>query len=116
MKLQYLEDNLGAQLAGYVIIGIGVVLVLSSTWALGFFNTFLGDYFGILLDAKVTGFPFNLVEDPMYWGSFLIYIGDSLLCASAVAFLLSFFIGLSYAIATIFEGPFTAKIYASKKA
>ena len=116
MKLQYLEENVGAKAAGYVIIGVGVVLVLSSFWRLGFFNTFLGDYFGILLDARVTGFPYNIVDDPMYWGTFFIYLGDSFLCASVVGFLLSLCIGLSYAIAAKFEGQFTAKIYASKKA
>ena len=113
-KLQFLEHNIGATAAGYLIVGVGVLLVLSSAWRLGFFCTFLGDYFGILLDAKVTGFPFNIVDHPMFWGSFLIYVGDSVLCASAVAFLLSLFIGLSFAIAAVFEGPFTAKIYAQK--
>ena len=114
-KLQFLEDNVGATIAGYVIIGVGVLLVLSSTWRLGFFCTFLGDYFGILLDARVTGFPFNILNHPMFWGSFLIYVGDSVLCASAVAFLSSLFIGLSYVLAAAFEVPFTAKIYAQKE-
>ena len=114
-KLQFLDDSFGAKAAGYLVFSVGVILILSSFWRLGFFNTFFGDYFGILLDARITGFPFNIVDNPMYWGTFLTYVGDSLLHASAVGFLLSLFIGLSHIIAATFEGPFTAKIYAAKK-
>jgi len=34
---------------------IGQTLVVSSTWALGITGTFLGDYFGILMDSRVEG-------------------------------------------------------------
>ena len=101
---------------GYLLVGVGGFLVLSSVWSLGFYNTFLGDYFGILLDTRVTGFPFNVVEDPMYWGAFLIYVGDAIRYASGVALLLSLLIGLSYAVAAKLEESFTAKIYAQKTA
>ena len=113
-KWDFLEDSIGAASGGYIFISVGGLLVLSSTWRLGFFCTFLGDYFGILLDAKVTGFPFNIVADPMYWGSFFIYIGESVQQASIIALLLSLSIGLSYVIAVKFEGPFTAMIYAKQ--
>ncbi len=33
----------------------GQLLVVSSTWALGITGTFLGDYFGILMDHRVEG-------------------------------------------------------------
>ena len=114
-KWAVLEDSVAAEVVGYLIIGVGGLLVLSSAWGLGFFCTFLGDYFGILLDARVTGFPFNIVNDPMYWGSFFVYLGGSIQCASAVALLLSLCIGLSYVIAMMFEGPFTSKIYAQRE-
>ena len=113
-KWDVLDSNVGAEALGYLFIVVGAVLVLTSTWRLGFFCTFLGDYFGILLDAKVTGFPFNILADPMYWGSFFIYVGGSLQHASIVALLLSLFIGLSYVIAMKFEGPFTAMIYSKR--
>ena len=32
------------------LAGFGQLLVISSTWALGITGTFLGDYFGILMD------------------------------------------------------------------
>lgn len=39
----------------------------------------LGDYFGILLEEKVTVFPFNIMENPMYWGSTANYLGLALM-------------------------------------
>ena len=33
-----------------ILAGFGQLLVISSTWALGITGTFLGDYFGILMD------------------------------------------------------------------
>jgi len=41
-------------------------------------GTFLGDYCGILLDAKITGFPFNVLDNPMYVGSSMSFLGTSL--------------------------------------
>lgn len=89
-----------------LLIAIGLILVLSSfyrsrsvvsealfslslppflitpsfvwTCRLGITGTFLGDYFGILMKEKVTGFPFNLTSDPMYNGSSLIFLGDAI--------------------------------------
>ncbi|KAJ8362824.1 hypothetical protein SKAU_G00116550 [Synaphobranchus kaupii] len=40
---------------------------------------FPGDYFGILMEQKVTGFPFNVMENPMYWGSTANYLGHALI-------------------------------------
>lgn len=57
-----------------VICGIvGAVFVLSSYYRLGFFGTYLGDYFGILMSERVTGFPFNITDHPMYDGSSLLF-------------------------------------------
>ena len=74
----------------------------------------MGDYFGVLLSERVTGFPFNIVDDPMYWGSSLVYLGIALNHASVVGLLLTACIGLSYVIGMYFEEPFTAKIYTEK--
>lgn len=85
-------------LFGYVLFGAGSVLVLSSMWALGVTGTYLGDYFGILMDAPVTGFPFNVTGSPMYWGSTLNFLGVALytgkvagLVLTAEVFILYFF-------------------------
>ena len=80
-----------------VLAGFGQVLVISSTWALGITGTFLGDYFGILMDhvslsfgqggwllillycvQKVESFPFNWFSDPMYLGSTLTFTAGAL--------------------------------------
>ena len=96
---------------GYLLITVGAVLVISSSYRLGFFCSFMGDYFGILLNDRVTGFPFNVVDDPMYVGSGLVYLGFAFQHASMFGFLLTGCIAISYAVAMLFEGPFTAKIY-----
>ncbi|XP_059180112.1 phosphatidylethanolamine N-methyltransferase isoform X2 [Centropristis striata] len=96
---------------GVALMVAGTVLVVSSFLALGFTGTFLGDYFGILMDEKVTGFPFNVVENPMYWGSTANYLGLALIGASPVGLVLTAIVAVSYKVAIRFEGPFTEQIY-----
>ncbi|OCT64471.1 phosphatidylethanolamine N-methyltransferase L homeolog isoform X2 [Xenopus laevis] len=71
-------ENTGVYYLSWMLIGAGGVLVVSSFLALGFVGTYLGDYFGILMEKKVTGFPFNIMENPMYWGSTANYLGLAL--------------------------------------
>lgn len=101
-------------LLGYGCILFGMTLVLTSYWALGFYGTFLGDYFGILMDRRVTEFPFNIFNDPMYVGSAFSFLGTSLIKASQTGIFLTIFVVICYRIATYFEGPFTAYIYTQK--
>ncbi|XP_048351450.1 phosphatidylethanolamine N-methyltransferase [Sphaerodactylus townsendi] len=115
LKLQVL-DTLLAYYAGAGLVAIGVMLVLSSFLALGFVGTFLGDYFGILMEAKVTCFPFSVLDNPMYWGSTIIYLGWAIMLASPAGLLLTAVVALCYTIALRFEGPFTEEIYRQKEA
>ncbi|XP_034716882.1 phosphatidylethanolamine N-methyltransferase isoform X1 [Etheostoma cragini] len=96
---------------GAGLMVLGTVLVVGSFLALGFTGTFLGDYFGILMDEKVTGFPFNIIENPMYWGSTANYLGLALIGASPAGLVLTAIVALSYKVAIRFEGPFTEQIY-----
>lgn len=119
---------------GYALVGVGQVFVWSSFLKLGITGTFLGDYCGILMSQRVTGFPFNVLDNPMcvsslraprpsrcsrpraparrYVGSSLSFMGTSLLSASAVGLALSAEIFLCYHVAAAyFEGPFTTAIY-----
>ena len=57
---------------------LGQTFVVTSTWALGITGTFLGDYFGILMDHRVEGFPFNVLRDPMYVGSTMCFAATAL--------------------------------------
>lgn len=101
--------------AGVALMVMGTVLVVSSFVALGFTGTFLGDYFGILMDERVRGFPFNVTDNPMYWGSTANYLGLALIGASPVGLVLTSIVAIAYSVAIRFEGPFTEKIYKEKR-
>ncbi|UJR21475.1 hypothetical protein I4U23_024559 [Adineta vaga] len=93
---------------------LGQLFVLSSFYKLGITGTFLGDYCGILMDAPVTSFPFNVLNNPMYVGSTLSFIAMTLYYLSPVGILLTLEIYIVYQIALLFEEPYTKWIYAQK--
>lgn len=103
-----------AQWLGYALLASGNILVVSSTWALGITGTFLGDYFGILMDDIVTGFPFSVTDAPMYWGSTCSFLGTALLYGKPAGILVTAWVWLVYKIALMYENPFTAGIYAKR--
>ncbi|RKP10987.1 phospholipid methyltransferase-domain-containing protein [Thamnocephalis sphaerospora] len=95
---------------------VGNVLVLSSMYALGVTGTYLGDYFGILMDERVTGFPFNVTDNPMYHGSTLVFLSTALWYGSPAGLLITAIVFIAYTVALRFEEPFTAMIYAQRDA
>lgn len=115
-----LEAYLGAATIGYMqILGtlciiVGLVLAISSMFKLGITGTYLGDYFGMLKDSRVTAFPYNVVDNPMYVGSTIAFLGLAVRMMSPIGFLLTAYIWIVYNIALFFEEPFTAKIYSNK--
>jgi len=98
-----------SRLLSYVLLDS--FLFFLSFFQLGITGTYLGDYFRILKNERVTAFPFNILEHPMYNGSSMIFLGYGLfyLCPSAV--ILAIWSHIVYHVATLFEGPFTKKIY-----
>jgi methylene-fatty-acyl-phospholipid synthase len=104
-----------SQAAAYTLLACGNILVLSSTWALGITGTFLGDYFGILMDKMVTGFPFNIVGSPMYTGSTMSFLGTALLFGKPAGILMTLWVHVVYQVALSFEDPFTSEIYAKRE-
>jgi phosphatidylethanolamine/phosphatidyl-N-methylethanolamine N-methyltransferase len=110
-----LLEGLPVQAAAYTLLACGNILVISSTWALGITGTFLGDYFGILMDDIVTGFPFNVTDAPMYNGSTMSFLGSALLYGKPAGILLTIEVFTVYLIALRFENPFTAGIYAKRE-
>ncbi|KAL5334051.1 phospholipid methyltransferase-domain-containing protein [Aspergillus crustosus] len=100
---------------GGALFAAGSVLVLSSMYALGVTGTYLGDYFGILMDAPVTGFPFNVTGSPMYWGSTLNFLGVALYRGKVAGLLLTAEVFVLYWFALKWEDPFTAEIYAKRE-
>ncbi|GAA6081456.1 phosphatidylethanolamine N-methyltransferase isoform X3 [Tachysurus ichikawai] len=77
-KLELL-DRVQVYYMGTALVLVGSLFVISSFLALGFTGTFLGDHFGILMEQKVTCFPFNFMDNPMYWGSTANYLGLALM-------------------------------------
>jgi methylene-fatty-acyl-phospholipid synthase len=110
-----LLETTEAKYLGYALIASGNTLVLSSTWALGITGTFLGDYFGILMDDIVTGFPFNITDAPMYHGSTCSFLGTAILYGKPAGILLTLWVYVVYQIALSYENPFTAGIYAKRE-
>lgn len=100
--------------AAVLTFGFGNVLVLSSMYALGVTGTYLGDYFGILMKERVTLFPFNVNDNPMYNGSTLCFLGTALWYGKPTGIAVSAFVFVMYRIALLFEEPYTARIYAAK--
>ncbi|CAF0722767.1 unnamed protein product [Adineta ricciae] len=94
---------------------LGQLFVLSSFYKLGITGTFLGDYCGILMDAPVTSFPFNVLNNPMYIGSTLSFLAMALYYSSPVGILLTIEVYIVYQIALQFEEPYTKWIYSQKK-
>ena len=94
---------------------LGQIFVLTSTWALGITGTFLGDYFGILMDHRVEGFPFNVLRDPMYVGSTMCFAAGALWYERPAGLLITLYVWFVYIIALRYEGPFTDMIYAKRE-
>ncbi|KAL6708446.1 Phosphatidyl-N-methylethanolamine N-methyltransferase [Coniothyrium glycines] len=92
----------------------GNTLVLTSMYALGVTGTYLGDYFGILMDAPVTSFPFNVSEAPMYHGSTLSFLATALWHGKPAGVFLTGVVAAAYAVARRWEDPFTGMIYAKR--
>lgn len=110
-----LMEGFVAQGLAVALLASGNTLVLSSMWALGITGTYLGDYFGILMDEIVTGFPFNVTGSPMYWGSTMSFAGTALWVGKPAGLALTALVFVAYSIALRFEDPFTAEIYAKRE-
>ncbi|GAN04506.1 phosphatidylethanolamine N-methyltransferase [Mucor ambiguus] len=107
-------DQYTIQISAVLLFLTGNVLVLSSMWALGVTGTYLGDYFGILMKERVTGFPFNVCDNPMYIGSTCTFMATALWYQSPAGVFLTTLVYIVYKIALTFEEPFTGMIYANK--
>ncbi|KAJ7468747.1 phospholipid methyltransferase, partial [Mycena latifolia] len=97
-----------------VLFLLGQTFVVTSTWVLGVTGTFLGDYFGILMDHRVEGFPFNVLRDPMYVGSTMSFAATALWYERPAGLLITLYVYIIYVIALRFEGPFTDMIYSKR--
>ena len=92
------------QALAYTLIAVGQLFVITSIYALGITGTYLGDYFGILMKERVTGFPFNVLNDPMYVGSTMAFVGGALAYRSPAGLAVGALVWVVYVIALRFEG------------
>ncbi|CAM42676.1 phosphatidylethanolaminen-methyltransferase-lik e protein [Leishmania braziliensis MHOM/BR/75/M2904] len=100
---------------GTALLLSGTTLVVSSFLRLGVTGTYLGDYFDILMDERVTAFPFSHFDNPMYLGATLNFLAASIIQNNAVGVLLTGLVALVYHVSTrYFESPFTAMIYSKR--
>lgn len=72
-------------------------------YALGITGTYLGDYFGILMEKRVESFPFNVMDAPMYYGSTMSFLGTAILYGKPAGVLLTVEVLLVYLVALRFE-------------
>jgi len=68
------------------------------------------------MDAKVEGFPFNVLRDPMYVGSTMCFTAGALWYERPAGLLITLYVYIVYVIALRFEGPFTDMIYSAREA
>jgi phosphatidylethanolamine N-methyltransferase len=118
ISLQPAHPLLASPLVKYSAIPLfltGNTLVLTSMYALGVTGTYLGDYFGILMDAPVTSFPFNVSEAPMYHGSTLSFLATALWYGKPAGLLLTGVVAAAYSVARRWEDPFTGMIYEKRE-
>ncbi|KAF7845728.1 hypothetical protein BT93_L0957 [Corymbia citriodora subsp. variegata] len=102
------------KLLSAILFLVGSTLVVSSMWKLGVTGTYLGDYFGILMSDRVTSFPFNVSNNPMYDGSSLCFLSTALWKGAPVGILLTALVYFEYKVACLYEEPFTYEIYAKR--
>jgi len=66
------------------------------------------------MDKKVTGFPFNVTDAPMYYGSTMSFLGSALVYGRPAGILLTCEVLVVYLVALRFEDAFTGAIYAKR--
>lgn len=58
---------------------VGLVFFIGAYYQLGITGTYLGDYFGIFREERITAFPFNALDNPMYDGSSMFHLAEAIL-------------------------------------
>jgi methylene-fatty-acyl-phospholipid synthase len=106
-------DNL-IDVISYIMLAIGLILVFGAYYRLGIHGIYYADYFGILMKEKVTAFPYNATDNPMYGGSTLIFLSGALYNRAYCGFALTILALLMYVVASILENPMTELIYSEE--
>lgn len=73
------EESAAWNAAAGAVFVVGLVFFIGAYWQLGIAGTYLGDYFGIFREERITAFPFNVLDNPMYDGSSIFHFGEAML-------------------------------------
>ncbi|KAI6121632.1 hypothetical protein F5141DRAFT_1061310 [Pisolithus sp. B1] len=79
-----------------------------------FIGRFLGNYFRILVNDRVEGFPFNVLRDPTYAGGRPHFATTALWYERPTGLLITLYVYIVYLITLRYKGPFTDMIYSSR--
>jgi phosphatidylethanolamine N-methyltransferase len=94
-----------------LIVVFGFALNFMAYYRLGIHGIYYADYFDILFPEMVTAFPYNVLDNPLYVGSFMLFFGNALFFRCPAGILLSGVAWIMYKFASILENPMTALIY-----
>jgi len=98
----------------YLLLITGLSLCFMAYYRLGIHGIYYADYFGILMKEKVTAFPYNILDNVLYVGSMLIFLGSALRYKSPAGLLLTVLACIMYKFASILENPSTELIYSEE--
>lgn len=73
-----LDDPIIHAVSGAAFV-MGLTFFIGAYYRLQITGTYLGDYFGILRDERITRFPFSVLDNPMYDGSSIFHFAEAVL-------------------------------------
>jgi len=103
--------SLFVEVIGYLILVTGFHLNFLAYYRLGIHGIYYGDYFGVLCKEMVTAYPYNILNNPLYVGSIMLYLGSSIIYRSPSGILLTVLAWFMYKIVGYLENPMTMQIY-----
>jgi len=102
------------KLVSSILFTYGLIINLGVVYRLGIHGIYYADYFDILCPEKQTKWPYSQFDHPLYFGSTLIFLADSLFNFSAIGILYSGFVYIMYMFASYLEAPYTDLIYSEE--
>jgi len=99
------------EVIGYLILVFGLHLTFLAYYRLGLHGIYYADYFGVLCKEMVTAYPYNYLDNPLYVGSTMLFLGSSIIYRSPSGILLTLLAWFMYKFAAVLENPMTPLIY-----
>lgn len=100
--------------AAWILGVVGFFIVSGAYWQLGIHGVYYGDYFGILMKERVVDFPYNILDNPMYLGSQMLFYSIAIRNKSPTGIVLSLLASFMYKVASWLEEPMTELIYSEE--